>query len=272
MVTIPFEKLMSLSLGDVIGRADLGRTRLASAAELAALEGDPGEGVVRGTIQNWRGIAIEIEGQPTAVVLLGTVGQEYWGTSPVMILTQAGGRARTRSGSLYLLEDAGPGEPPLEHILHLCRMLWAWGEGRILQVPEVFYMPAPRDPLAPARERARTLRAQALSSPDVLSLFAFSALLGILEVSVLARSDRGEILRLVGDAGQIGFPRWQVLEDGGLLPGLESLHRIVTGGPWMIYFFLLARDPFLNRSPLDALRDGQLDRVHRAARIMMGDK
>ncbi len=139
MVAIPIENLSTLSLRDVIGRTDLGNTCLASPAEISALEGDPGEGVVRGSICDWRLIAIHIVENPTAVVLLGTCDSQYWGTSPVVALDKKRSRVRTRSGSLYLLEQPGEGEPPLEHILHLCHMLWAWGGGQVLEVPEVFY-------------------------------------------------------------------------------------------------------------------------------------
>jgi hypothetical protein len=137
MLTV--ERLRTLALADIVGRTDLGRLRLPTESEVAALVGDVGNGRNRGTISDWRLIVVEFRRLPLEIIIVGTRDGTNWGTSPVRAFAGDRTRARTRSGSIYRLVEPGTGEPPIEHLLHLCFMLHAWGMGRVLGVPEVWY-------------------------------------------------------------------------------------------------------------------------------------
>lgn len=131
--------LEHLTLHDVIGRHDLGQVRLPTPDEITALSGTVDVGRDRGTLRDWRLVAIDLLDRPLEIVLLGSRGDQTWGTSPVRVLDLDAGWAYTRSGSIYTLVEAGQGEPPLAYVLHICFMLHAWGMGPILGVPEVWY-------------------------------------------------------------------------------------------------------------------------------------
>ena len=67
----------------------------------------------------------------------------------------------------------------------------------------------------------------------------------------------------------VRFPVWQFLSTG-VLPGLEEVLAILRASPavddWgAILFFLNKRDSLEDQRPLDALREGKIDAVKRAA-------
>jgi hypothetical protein len=138
-MTLTPQELEHMTLENVIGRRDLGRVRLATPDEITALSGTVDVGRDRGTLRDWRLVAIDLLDRPLEIVLLGSRGDQTWGTSPVRVLDLDAGWAYTRSGSIYTLVEAGQGEPPLAYVLHICFMLHAWGMGPILGVPEVWY-------------------------------------------------------------------------------------------------------------------------------------
>jgi len=136
---LTLEQLQHMTLDNVIGRRDLARVRLATPAEIVALSREVGEGLGRGTLRDWRLVAIDVMDRPPEVVFLGTRDNCSWGTSYVRALDLDAGLARTHSGSIYNLTAAGEGEPPVEHVLHLCALLRHWGWGAALDIPEVWY-------------------------------------------------------------------------------------------------------------------------------------
>jgi len=138
-MTLTLQELKHLTLHNVIGRRDLGRVRLPTLDEITALSGTVGEGRDRGTLRDWRLVAIDLLDRPSEIVLLGSRGEQRWGTSPLRALDLGAGQARTRSGSIYTLAEAGQGEPPLEYVLHMCALLRHWGWGKTLKIPEVWY-------------------------------------------------------------------------------------------------------------------------------------
>lgn len=138
MRALTFEQLQNLGLEDVSGRPDLCRIRMASQAEIDALAGPAGDGIDRGVVTDWRFIALETKTPLVVVVLIGNRGRENYGTSPVVVIDQPGAKVRTRSGSIYNLALPGEGEPPLEHVLHVCSLLNKWGLGAVLDLPEVY--------------------------------------------------------------------------------------------------------------------------------------
>lgn len=139
MRILTIEQLQGLALDSVVGRRDLGRVRLATTQEVDALSGNVGDGNDRGVIACWRSVAIDIFGQPLEVILLGENDGILYATSPVRAFDHCYSRSRTRSGSIYHLENPGNGEPPLSHVLHLCHLLHRWRLGPLLDVPEVQY-------------------------------------------------------------------------------------------------------------------------------------
>jgi len=124
------------------------------------------------------------------------------------------------------------------------------------------------DPLAPARERGRKLKAKALRRRDMLTLSEVAAALLIAEPEVLELSDQGHLLML-DDGTERRWPAWQILEDGNILPGLPEVQRNVPS-PWIAYFFLTAYHPSIGCSPLAALQSGRPGDALRAADARIG--
>lgn len=126
-----------------------------------------------------------------------------------------------------------------------------------------------RDPLAPARERGRKLKAKALRRPDMLTLSEVAAALRIKEAEVLELSEQGHLLMLSDDRTERRWPAWQILEDGNILPGLPEVQQNVPSS-WTAYFFLTAYHPLIGCRPLEALQRGRLGDALRAADARVG--
>jgi len=126
--------------------------------------------------------------------------------------------------------------------------------------------PAKQSPLLPAllrgvKERRTLLQAEGGS----LSGEQVATALGISRQAVDKQRQRGRLLA-VRERAAWRYPAWQ-LADGGALPGLPEILRILHGqSPWTILAFLLSRNARLgSRRPLDLLRRGSVDPVSRAA-------
>ena len=94
-------------------------------------------------LTDWRIVCFERTPELGGIshILLGEAQQAdaVWATSPIVGLDLIQGWAVTTSGSLYRLRGKrAPGEPPLPHVLHMCRMLHLWGLGQRLGVLTVF--------------------------------------------------------------------------------------------------------------------------------------
>lgn len=85
-----------------------------------------------------------------------------------------------------------------------------------------------------------------------------------------ARIRRGEIIAYKTKRGRYLIPRWQFAPDGRLIPGLletlKAMQAIIPGYSQLSPFtFFLQHDPVTDGlTPLDALRDGDLERTLRA--------
>lgn len=92
---------------------------------------------------------------------------------------------------------------------------------------------------------------------------------GISKQAVDKRRERGTILALPGGGGEYAFPLWQFDEStrDGLVPGLTRVLRSFSvENPWMQAEFMLAPNARLGeKSPLNALRDGEVEAAARAA-------
>ncbi|MBW7851698.1 MAG: hypothetical protein H3C38_14490 [Rhodospirillales bacterium] len=126
-------------LDDIVRRQrDRCQIRLASAAEFDALHTALPAARARHTLADWRLIAIVADGNASLHLLGTTERTESWITSRVSGLDLETRSARTANNH-YALAAAGAGEPPFEHVLHVCAALNAWGLGRALDVVRVFY-------------------------------------------------------------------------------------------------------------------------------------
>lgn len=94
-------------------------------------------------IVEWRVVCLERSPElgRKAHILLGDAVRAGvpWTTSPLVYIDRGSGWAVTASGSMYrLVGKKAPGEPPLLHMLHLCRTLHFWKIGEFLGAFEVF--------------------------------------------------------------------------------------------------------------------------------------
>jgi len=120
--------------------------------------------------------------------------------------------------------------------------------------------------LAEARARGVQRAAEILAAPEMLSADKFAAMIGVTREAVRLKRQRREILGLEGAKRGVRFPRWQVTEDGRLLPGLPMLFDRLGGQSWTVYRFLIQHHPELDgATAAAALRAGKLAQVIAAA-------
>lgn len=137
---------------------------------------------------------------------------------------------------------------------------------RTLEDSGVFADVLPDDPLAAARLRGATRKAEllrehggSLSAPQVAKL------LGISRQAVDKRRQKGTLFAVeLGRAGYT-YPVWQ-FTDKGVLPGLRDvLAAFSVTDPWTKLNVLLTADPRLDgRTPLEALQAGDVELSRRA--------
>ena len=126
------------------------------------------------------------------------------------------------------------------------------------------------DPLAEARLRGKRRMGEILEAEGgSVGATEAAAIMGVSERALEQRRRGGTVLALpVGD-GSHAFPRWQFDGDAqdGLVPGLPRvLQSFSVTSPWMQAEFMLApEDRLADRSPLDALKAGEIDAMAQAA-------
>lgn len=133
---------MPKSLDDIIRtRRDRASLRLSTADEIAALATPLStDHPPKGEIDDWRLITLLVVDKPL-VFLVGNNEQKNWMTSLVTGVDLQAGLLSTKSGSVYrMIGEASDGEPPMQHLLHICAVLHQWGGiGQMYGVPYVFY-------------------------------------------------------------------------------------------------------------------------------------
>lgn len=77
-------------------------------------------------LSDWRLIEIT-PNAPVSNLLVGSNEAGEWATSPVIAMASDFSAAVTESGSLYLLEDHGEGDPTINQISMLVFALRSWG-------------------------------------------------------------------------------------------------------------------------------------------------
>ena len=118
------------------------------------------------------------------------------------------------------------------------------------------------DAMARGAQRAAAI----LAGPDMLSADAFAQLIGVSREAVRLKRRRHDALGLEGAKRGVRFPRWQVTDDGGLLPALPQLFTVLGGNSWTVYRFLIQHHPELDgASAVDALKAGRVAEVLAAA-------
>ena len=128
------------------------------------------------------------------------------------------------------------------------------------------------DPLVPALARNVEHRDQLLQrAGGVLSAEAAGKITGITRQAIDKRR-RSKAILAVREGSDWKYPACQ-FQNGEVLPGIAEVVRGLEGqGAWAILDFLLAPDGALDgRSPLEALRQGDLGAVKRVVRANAGD-
>jgi hypothetical protein len=116
--------------------------------------------------------------------------------------------------------------------------------------------------LAEAQERGVSRAVEILSGPEMLSAAGLAKFIGVSREAVRAKHQRREVLGLQGAKRGLRFPKWQVTSNGGLLPGLPQLFKLLGGDPWTVYRFLIQHQPELEGdTALSALQRGKVDKV-----------
>jgi hypothetical protein len=132
-----------------------------------------------------------------------------------------------------------------------------------------FKRPPHDDPLRSLRLKGIQAKKELLNREGgVITSGQVTELLGISRQAVDKRRRQGKLLALsLGKRGYF-YPVWQFSENG-VLPGFETIMNVLKNyDPWMkVVFMLNANDRLDNRTPLEELREGQLDRVFEAARV-----
>lgn len=138
----------------------------------------------------------------------------------------------------------------------------------LLQQPEVMQVLPCRDPLAEARIRGLMAKRQLLEAEGgCMSSDSAALALGIRRQSVDKRRVKGKLIGLPAGRTKV-YPAWQFV-DGQTLPGLEQvLKHLGVHDPWMQTAWMLNGNSRLSgRSPLEVLREGNLEAVLDAAQI-----
>lgn len=128
-------------------------------------------------------------------------------------------------------------------------------------------IPFNKDPLRSHRFKGIRAKNELLKKEGgVITSNQAAELLGISRQAVDKRRKQGNLLAVSFGRRGYFYPVWQFSEDG-VLPGFETVMNILKDyDPWMKMIFMLNANLRLNnRSPLEKLREGDLDNVFKAA-------
>lgn len=123
------------------------------------------------------------------------------------------------------------------------------------------------DPLIRAKLRGIEHRKRIIEKlGGTLSVGQVSELIGISRQAVDKRRSQNQLIGLIQGKRGYAYPAFQ-FEDGKTLGGLKEVLDALSGhDPWMqSIFFANGNDRLNNRTPLDALRQGETEAVVRAA-------
>ena len=139
---------------------------------------------------------------------------------------------------------------------------------KLLQQPEVMQALPSQDPLAAAKLRGLLAKPQLLEAEGgCLSSQEAATVLGITRQAVDKRRGKGRLIGL--PVGRVYvYPAWQ-FTPGKTLSGLEQVLQVLqVQDPWMQTVWMVNGNHRLaGRSPLEVLRQGNLDAVLEAAQL-----
>lgn len=124
--------------------------------------------------------------------------------------------------------------------------------------------PRPDARLAAARLRGNAAAAAILDGSDMVGADDLAKAIGQTRQSVDKQRKLKRLLAIQRDARSFRFPLWQV-HDGRVVAGLDRVLQVLDtrgAGPWEAYRFFTMRSPRLaDRTPIQALKRGQVDQV-----------
>lgn len=97
--------------------------------------------------------------------------------------------------------------------------------------------------LARARERGQVRAAEILSGKEMISGDELGRLIGISRQAIDKRRKAGDLIALDGPARGVKYPRWQVSDDGFILPGISEVLTLCNGQAWTAYRHLVSEFP-----------------------------
>lgn len=103
--------------------------------------------------------------------------------------------------------------------------------------------------IARARVRGEKRIAELFKSPDMLTEREFGLLVGASHETIEKWRAGGDVLALDGAGLEPRYPKWQITDDGRILPGLKKIGEEL-GSSWMVYRFLLQNHPSWRARPL----------------------
>lgn len=122
--------------------------------------------------------------------------------------------------------------------------------------------------IARAKERGAKHIAEILRAPDMLNARDFGKLVGASHETVNKWRQAGLVLALEGQTRGYRYPRWQVTDDGRIVPGLKTIAEEL-GDPWIVHRFLLQSHPELKgQTALECLKSGEEKAVIGTARAI----
>lgn len=126
--------------------------------------------------------------------------------------------------------------------------------------------------LEAARNRGRTLAADILSQPGMLSAEAFARQLGTTRATVNSKRQAHQVLGLQGATRGFRYPDWQIDQDGRPFASLPKLFAVLGDSPWGVYRFLMQQHGELGGlSGREALQRGLDREVIEAAQSTVRD-
>jgi biotin operon repressor len=125
------------------------------------------------------------------------------------------------------------------------------------------------EPLTPAFIRGYEAKHKLIEEHGgTLSAEKVGEVLGISRQAVEKRRQAGKLLALTIGRHGYRYPVWQ-LNESGTLPGLEQALGVLSShDQWMQTVFFVSRNPRLNnRTPIEMLEAGEIERVLNAASV-----
>jgi hypothetical protein len=123
-----------------------------------------------------------------------------------------------------------------------------------------------------ADEEGQRLKREILAQPDMLPPEAAASHAGISRQGLDLRRTAGRALALSFAKRGFRYPAWQ-FDEKIAEPLAKVLEALSLRDPWRRYFFLTQPEPLLDgRTPLEALRTGDVTRVLEVAAILRDDE